>query len=61
MMTLDDAEKIDTQAFIEMQKERVVKQAELEAYYKGYEQGLEHYNRLLRNHITLNEKDGEQK
>lgn len=58
-MTLDDVNKLDAQVYNEMRNERATKQAELEAYYKGYEQGIDRTIRNLRNHIINNEKGGD--
>lgn len=59
-MTLDDVNELDKQVYNEMQKERVLKQAEIEAYYKGYEKGIDRTIRILRNHIINNNEGGEQ-
>lgn len=53
-MTLDDVNELDEKAYNEMQEEMVTKQAELEAYYKGYEKGIDRTIRILRNHIINN-------
>lgn len=60
-MTLDDANKIDEQAYDEMHREHVSEQSKLDAYFKGYEKGIDRTIRILRNHIINNEKDGDQK
>lgn len=58
-MTLDDVNELDEKAYSEMQEEMITKKAELEAYYKGYEKGIDRTIRILRNYI-INNKDGEQ-
>lgn len=56
-MTLDEASKIDEQAFAEMNKEKALKQAELNAYFIGYKTGLDEANKLLRKYIRDKESD----
>lgn len=40
-MTLDDANKIDEQAYDEMHREHISEQTKLDAYFKGYEKGID--------------------
>ena len=56
-MTLDEVGKIDEQAFAEMNKEKAIKQAELNAYFVGYETGLDKANKILRKYIRDKESD----
>ncbi|MGN1130218.1 MAG: hypothetical protein ACI4Q8_02610 [Ruminococcus sp.] len=59
-MTLDELQKNIEIAYSEMNRERALKQAELEAYFKGYEKGLDRSHEILRSHIYFN-KEGELK
>ena len=56
-MTLDDVVKIDEQAYAEMNKEKTLKEAELNAYFIGYKTGLDKANKLLRKYIRDKESD----
>lgn len=51
---------IDLQAYTEMTNLKMQKQNELDAYFKGFEEGLKRTIKILENHIK-NKEEGEQK
>lgn len=59
-MTIDEANKIDEQAYNEMNRQKSEAQLKLNAYFAGYEKGLDAANKILRSHI-YNTKEEVQK
>ena len=59
-MTIDEVYKIDEQAYNEMNKQKSEAQVKFNAYFDGYEKGIDLVNKLLIAYLS-NKKDGEEK
>lgn len=46
-MTIDEARKIDEKAYNEMNKQKSEAQVKFNAYFEGYEKGIDLVNKLL--------------